>query len=214
MHSFTLPKNTVVQRVIPKNSFESFATAKQKRLMTELIQRITWSYKLSTISTNLPSKSIKEVQIFTIELKKKAPIKDLLDLIDRSIPYHIFFKVIYREEYFFHTSVKRDHAQDQDKSIIDFSFVSDWSSERDLLLELKVSIDSVYQSLCLQLSDFTMSQDLSLEDLVSKQATINHLRRDIEATKTAIKKSKSFKNKVELNQKLKALEKEAKVILK
>lgn len=207
MHSFTLPINTVVQRVIPKNSFESFATAKQKRLMTELIQRITWSYKLSTISTNLPSKSIKEVQIFTIELKKKAPIKDILDLIDRSIPYHIFFKVIYGEEYFFHTSVKRGHAQDQDKSIIDFSFVSDWSSERDLLLELKVSIDSVYQSLCLQLSDFTMSQNLSLEDLVSKQTTVNHLRRDIEATKAAIKKSKSFKNKVELNQNLKALEK-------
>ncbi len=208
MHSFTLPKTTEVKRVVPKNSFDSFATPKQKRLFTELVQRITWSFKLSTATTNLPSSNISEVQIFTVELKQKSPaIKELLDLIDKCIPYNILFKVIYEDEYFFHTSIKRHHAQDEDKSVIDFSFVSGWSSEQDLILELKTSIDSIYLNLSHQLSDFPEVQEISLDELVAKQKEVNQLRKEIAATKAAIKKSKSFKTKVDLNQKLKVAEK-------
>ena len=207
MHSFTLPKSTEVQRVVPKNSFESFATPKQKRLLSEVIQRITWCFKLCNATTNLPATNIPEVQVFTVELKKKSPaIKELLNLMDKCIPYNILFKVIYEDEYFFHSSIKRHHAEDEDKSVIDFSFASDWGNESNFNLELKTSIDAIYQSICQQLSDFPEAKNLSLEDLVTKQKEINLLKKEIAATKAAIKKSKSFKTKVDLNQKLKIAE--------
>ena len=212
MFEYDLPTTTKVQRVIPKNSFDSFAAPKQKRLFTELVQRITWTHKISTTTTNLRSEEIPEIQFFTVELKKKAPVKDLLDLIDRAIPYTIVFSVSFEGEKYFHTSIKRIHAQDEDKVIIDFNFANDWSEEFNLTPDLKTSIDNAYRNLCLQLSDFNEETEIGLHDLVKKQREINSLRKEISSLKTAIKKSKSFKEKVDLNQKLKQAEKDLSVI--
>ena len=208
MFDFDLPATTKVQRVIPKNSFDSFATPKQKRLFTELVLRITWTHKISTNTTNLRSENLQEIQFFTVELKKKAPVKELVDLIDRSIPYAIVFRVIFAEEHYFHTSMKRINAQDEDKAIIDFTFADDWSAESSIKPKLKASIDDCYRNLCLQLSDFSDDTELSLNALVEKQRTTNTLKKEISTLKSSIKKSKSFKEKVDLNQKLKNAERQ------
>lgn len=208
MHELDFPATKKVQRVIPKNSFDNFATPKQKRLFTELVQRITWTHKISTSTTNLRSENLQEIQFFTVELKKKAPVKELLDLVDRSIPYTIVFTVIYDDEYYFHTAVKRIHAQDEDKAIIDFTFSNDWSSDRLLTPELKKSIYHTYRDLCRELSDFREEAEITLDNLVKKQRDTNNLRKEISTLKAAIKKSKSFKEKVDLNQRLKVAERD------
>jgi len=69
MELLKLPINTQVNRVIPKNTFDSFTNTKQKKLFTDKILRIIWTHKLSKLTTNLPSKEIQEIQIFKVELK-------------------------------------------------------------------------------------------------------------------------------------------------
>jgi len=202
MPDYSLPPTTEVKRVIPKNSFDNFATPKQKRLFTELVQRITWTHKVAPSTTNLQANKIHEIQFFTMELKKSAPVKDLLDLIDRCIPYPIVFKVTLGDEFYFHTSIKRPHGQDEDKAIIDFSFSSLLGPEFSLMPELRVSIDEVFRNLCLQLSDFPKAENLTIEKLIAKQREVNCLRKEIGTLGVAIKRSKSFKEKVNLNQKL------------
>jgi len=208
MQDYSLPSTTAVKRVIPKNSFESFATPKQKRLFSEIVQRITWTHKVAPSTTNLQANQIQEIQFFTVELKKSAPVKELLDLIDRCIPYPIVFKVTFGDVSYFHTSIKRQHGQDEDKAIIDFSFSNDWSAESSLKPELKASVDYSYLNICLQLSDFSKEAELSLGALVEKQRAVNTLRKEVAILKSSIKKSKSFKEKVDLNQKLKKAEKQ------
>lgn len=210
MKDYRLPSTTSVKRVIPKNSFESSATPKQKRLFTENIQRITWTHKVAPSTTNLRAIEIQEIQFFSVELKKNAPVKELLDLIDRCIPYPIVFKVICRDEWYFHVSTKRPHGQDEDKAIVDFSFTSPSSHEFSLSPELRVSIDEVFRDLCLQLSDFPQGEKLTLDQLVEQQRQINALRKEIDLLGTAIKRSKNFKEKVDLNQKLTAAHKKLK----
>lgn len=213
MFEFDLPPTTEVKRVIPKNSFDTFATPKQKRLFTELVQRITWTHKVAPSTTNLKAAKIQEIQFFTIELKKSAPVKELLNLIDRCIPYPIVFRITFGEEVYFHTSIKRPHAQDEDKAIIDFSFFSTVGSDFFLNTELRVSIDEVYRSLCLQLSDFREMEDMTLEQLIARQREVNGLRKEIGTLRATIKSSKRFKEKVDLNQKLGATEKLLKRLL-
>lgn len=214
MQSYPLPSTTVVKRVVPKNSFESLATTKQKRLFTEYIQRITWTHKVAPSTTNLQGSNIQEIQFFTVELKKEAAVKELLDLIDRCIPYPIVFKVIFGDQCYFQISIKRPHAQDEDKAIIDFSFSSRFSDEFHLIPELRVSIDEVFRNLCLQLSDFPKEKGLTVEELVKRQREVNGLRKVIDNLKTSIKRSKSFKEKVDLNQKLTFAEKSLEELFK
>lgn len=75
MNYFKLPSNTVVQRVVPKNSFDRFTNSKQKEQFSKDIAKITWSNSLSVETINLHGKDIQEIQIFTIELKEQKEIK-------------------------------------------------------------------------------------------------------------------------------------------
>jgi hypothetical protein len=95
MEYFNLPANTIVQRVVPKNSFDSFTNTKQKEMFTKEIAKIVWSNSISAGTINLQGKDISEIQIFTIELKGQKEIKTVLDIIDKVIPYHIIFVVEY-----------------------------------------------------------------------------------------------------------------------
>lgn len=53
MDYFDLPVSTMVQRVVPKNSFDASTNSKQKDLFTKEVARIIWSNKLSSETINL-----------------------------------------------------------------------------------------------------------------------------------------------------------------
>lgn len=132
MEFFDLPDKVKVNRYVPKNAFDSFTNSNQKQLFTDLIKRITWSSKLSEKTTNLPAKEIKEIQIFYVELKRKEKIQRILDIIDKSIPYHIIFLVNYEEEHYFSTCTKHPHPGNENVSIIDWTFSTDWMEKEEM----------------------------------------------------------------------------------
>jgi len=101
MHLFQLPKNTTVGRVIPKNAFDDNINSRQKKQFTDLVQRITWTNKLSSQTINLRSVDVEEIQIFVIELKKRDTIDEILKIINKHIPYHIICWIEYDEKSLF-----------------------------------------------------------------------------------------------------------------
>ena len=123
MKIFDLPDKVKVNKVVPKNAFDSFTNSKQKQLFTDLIKRITWEYKLSEATTNLPAKEIKEIQVFYVELKQKLEVKGILDIIDKAIPYPIIFLVNWNNEFYFTTSTKHAHPINDNISVIDWTFI-------------------------------------------------------------------------------------------
>ncbi len=208
MDLFRLPHTTKVNRVIPKNAFDSYTTAKQKKLFVNLIARITWTHKISTATVNLVAKDILEIQVFRIELKVKQDVQPVLDIIDKAIPYSIVFVIEHENMVQLSTSTKHPHPVNEDNAVIDWTFKTEWfqASENKYSFQLKKSIDAVYHDFCIQLSGKASMASKPIQDLVAYKKKVDALEKEIARLKSGIAKSKQFNKKVELNLKLKALE--------
>ncbi len=211
MQTFDLPATTVVNRVIPKNSFDKFTTAKQKKSFADLIDKIRWANKLSRETINLSGREFSEIQIFEITLKKKDSIADLLNIIDRSIPYPIIFIIVYEHKITLSASFKHPHPTNENSAVIDWTFSSDWRKEIGYQLNLQRSLDFIWIDFCKQISG-RVSEKLTLTELIAKERKTKELQTTIASLQAAIKTSRQFNKKVELNVELQKRLKELKSI--
>jgi len=198
MGHFNLPKHTVVNKSIPKNAFDKYTNTKQKKLFVDAVDKIKWLNKISKETVNLLGEDINEIQIFEIQLRKKEKIEILLDIIDRSIPYHIIFILVVNEEITISLSKKHAHPTNEDQSVIDWTFKSGWLSEEEFCykLNLKESIDFVFSDICFQVSGKKFS---NLGDLINHEQKVKEIENEITKIRGAIKKTKQFNKKVDLN---------------
>lgn len=208
MNCFALPETTRVQRIIPKNTFDSYTNSQQKKLFTEKITRITWTQKISKETVNLPYNEINEIQIFRIELKVKEDISAILTIIDKAIPYHIVFVVEYSDSIYLSTSKKHPHPTNENTSVIDWTFKTGWTAVLSPVykLNLKQSIDAIFKDLCIQLIGRQDLANQSINSIIGIQQQIDNLKKEISQLKSSISKSKQFNKKVELNLMLRAKE--------
>lgn len=205
-----MPIATKVNRVVPKNAFDSYATNRQKKLFTDNIARITWTNKISTDTVNLEARDVSEIQIFRIELKVRADVASVLDVIDKAIPYSIVFVVEHQDIVYLSTTIKHPHPVHVDNAVLDWTLKTDWfhPSENGYSLKLRKSIDAVYHDFCIQLSGMSFLASEPIQALVEYERKVSTLEKEIAKVKAAISSSKQFNTKVELNQKLQLLEKE------
>ncbi|MDH1603784.1 DUF4391 domain-containing protein [Empedobacter sp. GD03739] len=203
---FQLPKATIVDRFIPKNSFDQFINSKQKNAISESIKRINWENRLSLDTINLSGSTIQEIQIFSIELKAKNKIKDILNIIDKAIPYHIIFIISFEDDIYISTSAKHSHVNNENQSVIDYTFDTEWSNKNDfnLKFELKNSLDWIFKNFCEAITNSNQNVK-SIQEFVDSKKENDALNREIEKLKAQIKNCKQFNKKVELNLKLKQL---------
>lgn len=206
MSYFELPKSTIVNRFIPKNAFDEYTNSSQKKKFTDTIDKITWLNKLSKDTINLDGSDVKEIQIFEIKLKTKDKIQGLLNIIDKSIPYHIIFIVSFGEETYLSTSKKHNHINNENSAVIDWNFSSEWESntKKKITFNLKESIDFIFTDFCSQISGF---QSRNIKEIIEKDSSKTKFKKQIEELELKIKREKQFNLKVEMNQKLKELKK-------
>jgi len=216
MDIFGLPYNTIVQKFVAKNHFDSVTNTKQKAMFTNDIAKITWSNTLSTETTNLPHKEIEEIQIFSIELKEQKEIKNILEIIDKAIPYHIIFVVSFEDKVYLSSSAKHPSPINNNKSVIDWTYTSSWFNKagNKYTIVLKKDIDTVFFEFCQQLSTKSNKSIKNISDLSAYNSKIHLLEKEIEQLKENIASCKQFNKRVELNLKLKGLEEELSTIEK
>lgn len=214
MEIYRLPDTTIVNRNIPKNAFEQYANSKQKKGFTDLISKITWKNKISEETVNLTGNDIQEIQVFEVQLKQKAGINGLLDLIDKSIPYHIIFVIVIGDELMFRTAKKHAHPTNEDNSIIDWVFESNWKKigQSTKKIILKKSIDFIYKEFCSSISEEQIKFS-SINKMIEYQAQVKELKTTIEKLESKIKKGKQFNKKLEMNVELNALKNKLELIL-
>lgn len=207
MAIFELPTRTIVNKVIPKNAFDGFTTSKQKKRFTDLIEKIRWANKLSSETTNLNGKEIKEIQVFEIDLKVEEDISDLVEIINKAIPYPIIFYISFQDKAYLSVSKKHSHPVNENSSVIDWTFLSKWIAKDKInyQLNLKQSLDFIYHDFCFQLSS-KLFQTTKVEDLVALEHNRTELQRKIQNLKAAISRSKQYNKKVELNIELQKIE--------
>ena len=208
---FNLPKSTIVNKIVPKNAFDEYTNSKQKQRFSDKISRIRWVNKLSPETINLSGEEVKEIQIFHIELKIKEQITDLLTIIDKAIPYHILYVLSFEESRMLITAQKHIHPTNEDLAVIDWNFSTEWVDIENFnfQLNLKKSLDFVFEDICFQISG-DGQKDKSIAELISQEQQKKQLEKRIEKLKSEIKRCKQFNKKVELNQVLLNCEKNLK----
>ena len=199
-----LPTSTIVDKIVPKNSFDEYATTKQKKLLTSVVARIKWLHKLSNQTVNLQGKEVIEIQVFELELKEQTNVNELLLLINRVSPYPIVFVLRFNEEVMYSISKKHTHPTNENQAVVDWTFSTSWKNgvEDEFEISLSNSLDSVFQDICFIISGKNQGKEKDIETLIAKEQQLKQLNSEIEKTQKAIEKCRQFNKRVELNQKL------------
>jgi hypothetical protein len=209
-----LPTSTIVDKIVPKNSFDEYATTKQKKLLTSVVARIKWLHKLSNQTVNLQGKEVIEIQVFELELKEQTTINELLLLINRVIPYPILFVLRFNEEIMYSISKKHTHPTNENQAVVDWTFSSSWINvqEDEFEITLSNSLDFVFQEICFKISGKNQSKEKDIETLIAKEQQLKQLNMEIDKITALMNKCKQFNKKVEFNDSLNKLLKRKELI--
>jgi len=200
-----LPENAYVNKFIAKSKFYERVTLSRK-LQNEFIrkiQKITWKYKLAEETIGISkTENVTEIQIFEIELKEQIIPKNVLKVIDKSIPYPILYIFTYKDNFVYGISLKEN-------SVLHNYYFSEWNEEIEFDFR-GIDLEKVYQKLIKSfIKNESKTKDI-FEDMIRIDSEIKQLEKDIFSLENKIKMERQFNRKVELNKVL--LEKKQQLI--
>ncbi len=201
---FIYPAKAAFNRVLPKSKI--YANAKPSKAVKgkfiSQISEIIWKYKLSPDTINLPSRDgFAEIQILEIILKEPDLAPEVLFVIDRVIPYPIFFRLRYEEQVKGVAAFKRPAADDSGKWVIEEYFETGWADAATTAMPLPVALDlkALYEQMLFAYINQPPRNGESLVALVERVMLIRKCRRELQALEVKMKGEKQFNRKVELN---------------
>ena len=191
--NFNLPKSTLLNKFIPKSIFfaKAVVNSKLKADFTDKIQKITWKYKISeeTLWINKSDK-IQEIEIFEINLKEKIIPKNVLKVIDKTIPYPILYIFTYENDYSYWITLKWEKLWNY--------YFSDWNENIEFEFNW-IDIERVFEDIIKKFLKNIDTDDKKFDEIIETDNARIFLEKDIEKLKNKIKKEKQFNKKVELN---------------
>ena len=216
---YKFPEAAKFGKVVAKNKIyqHSKVTVKIKALFKQEVEKITWAYKLSTATINLPASSeVQEIQVFAIELRTGKLSQEILQAIDRAIPSPILFELHYNEKIRYMAAYKRKSNTDKSSWVIsDYFSSADYADERRLAkkaLPVVLDMKALYEALLNELIPLTPHNGETLPMLVERMESIKKLEREAVKLDSRLKKAKQFNRKVELNTQLRKLKKEVETL--
>lgn len=208
---FAYPKQATVNRVLPKNKIYASSRASNalQRKFVDQVEKIFWRYKLSPGSVNLAeTKSVREIEVFDIQLKQRDLHEEVLRAIDRSIRHPIAFQLLYGREIRFAMAHKRSSDASPDKWVVESYFQSDWQpfSEVDLQpLPAVLNLNALYERLIGAHLPLPAREGETLRQHVERLEALQVKQREVQKLESKIAKEKQFNRKVELNRELRGL---------
>lgn len=192
-----LPQNCLVDRFIPKKTFYERVNISTilKQEFIDNLEKIIWKYKISQDNLNITkTDKIEEIEILELFLKEKCDVKNIIKVITIEIPYPILFKINYKNEYMYAIKYESDIIQ------------TEWNENIEISIN-GLDLNAVYENLVKQIAGIdNNSKDVKKE--LGKIKEIELLEKEINKLKSNIEKEKQFNRKVELNKKVRKLEKE------
>ena len=192
-----LPQNCLVDRFIPKKTFYervNISTTLKQEFINKL-EKIIWKYKISQDNLNIAkTDEIEEIEILEIFLKEKCDVKNIIKVITKEIPYPILFKINYKNEYMYAIKYESDIIQ------------TEWNENIEISIN-GLDLNAVYENLVKQIAGID-NNSIDVKKELEKIKEIELLEKEINKLKSNIEKEKQFNRKVELNKKVRKLEKE------
>lgn len=216
---FIYPSKAEFNRTVPKSKIYDNAKpskAIKGKFITQ-IRDIVWKYKLSPDTVNLTARDgFTEIQIFDINLKQPDLGVEVLSVIDRAIPYPIFFRLCYEEQAKGIAAYKRPAADGSGKWVIEEYFETDWADVKVPAKPLPVALDmkSLYEQMIKTLIELPSRQGESMEFLVERIRMIRQYQRELRALEAKLNSEKQFNRKVDLNANIRELKHKLTVLTK
>lgn len=201
------PKSTLVGKPVPKTAFYKNleVNAKMKQRFVDSVESITWTAKLapSTLSV-ADGKTVHEITVFRMVLKKEEVPSDVLTLIDKQMPRHTLFLLQHDDAFCLLVNYKEWHDAANTRFDIVKTFQTGWTSADKLSLSLDgQDMDTVYSAIVKQVAgaDIT-SEAKDIHTAVAQTKEQEALRQKIAALEAKIAKERQPKKKFELHQQL------------
>ncbi|HZK24626.1 MAG TPA: DUF4391 domain-containing protein [Oscillospiraceae bacterium] len=211
---FAYPESTRVGRPLPKNTiYKNVApTAKQRELLTQQIEKITWAHKLAPDTLNIQaSTDLPEIQVFQLRLKPDVAEvhESLLAYLDKAIPSNLIFEVHSVQGIQTIACLKQFNQNGSVKcSPYLYGAVQPVDAERQAL-PISRDFNHLHQQLLATLLPYPLQAGESLNAAIERTEKINKLEKTIQQLNTQLlNKSMQFNRRVELNTQLKSAQQE------
>lgn len=213
-----LPKATEFNRRIPKQKFYDnlrISKSLEERFVKE-IDTIYWRNKLSpeTLNVTLGS-TVTEIEIIEINLKEDKLSQDVIEFIDREIPYHIVFVLRYKDLAQLCISYKEDSKNRLGKFKVDTYYKTEWLKPEDLSLKIEgLDLDTIYKNFILQVAGERLEprDDADFKDIVERSKEKERLEVLIKRLEKRIRNEKQYNIQVRMMQELREAKEQLKGI--
>jgi hypothetical protein len=189
-----LPKEAFVNKFIAKTKFYEKANlnSKLQKEFVDKVQKITWKYKLAENTIGIAkTEAVTEIQVFEIELKEQVIPKNVLKVIDKSIPYQILYRFVHEGNVAYGITLKENTS-------VENYYYSDWNKE--ITFDFSgIDLEKVYQKLVKAFIRDEAQNKGSFNEIIRVDNKIKTLKIEIAALEGKISKEKQFNRKVEIN---------------
>ena len=150
------PKTTEFNKRIPKQKFYNklkVSSTLAQQFVKE-IETIYWKNKLSAETLNVGiGKLVTEIEIIEINLRQQNISKNIIEIIDREIPYHIVFLLRFKDLAQIYISFKEDSKNRENKFKVNSYFKTEWLNYEGLSLEIiGLTLDKIYENFIIQVA--------------------------------------------------------------
>ncbi|MCK4270226.1 MAG: DUF4391 domain-containing protein [Methanogenium sp.] len=201
-----LPESTEYKKRIPKTKFYQNLNLpnKVKQQFVDEIDTIIWQNKISPESVGISvGEDVLEIEVIEIKLNQKGISKNLLEIMDRGIPYHIVFVLTFGGKAQIVIGYKEKVGKKEDKYRIEKYYFSDWLLPDEFAPELKgLSLDKIYENLLREFLPEDRPQLKDLRDTIALQKEIERQAALCNSLENKVKSEKQFNVQVQLNREL------------
>ena len=207
-----LPSTTELHRRIPKQTIYDKCKPSPvlKKAFSAQIASIHWRNKIAPEVLNLAAgKEVRELEVFELRLNDGQMDEAVLRLIDRAIPYHILFVLVWEDRMRLALAYKETLDAKSAGVRVERYYYTDWIPVGEVALRLEgLSMDAVYENLVRRIAgDALDGQSASLKESVAEQGRRERVEKQIATLEAKIRREKQPKRKFELVQQLRGLQK-------
>jgi len=198
------PKSTLLDRSIPKQKFylNLKASSSLERLFIDEVKSIRWMYKLAPDTFNIrEGETVKEIEVLELSLKGSTISQEIVEAIDREIPYHLVFVMRYLDKGQIRISYKQDSKKKAGTFKVERYYTTDWIPYDDLTLPFDgLTMDRLYESFLLQVAGDRLQREAGddIQEAVEKDIQREKLVRRIQKLENKIRNERQFNRQVGL----------------
>jgi hypothetical protein len=204
---FAWPLQASVGRPVAKSKIYAHAkpTSVLRTLFVEQVESITWAYKLSPETINLPAKpAVPEIEVFEVALKLPDVSHSVLRCIDKAMPRPILFNLRFEGRTQAIAAYKRPSDAASDQWVLGDYHAAPWQKDGDARPALPVALDlqGLYEQVLRQHLAIPARAGETLLDHLDRLAALATKQAAAAKLQARLNAEKQFNRKVEINAQL------------